>query len=271
MNQIGYSAMNIGMNELSIGIEQLKEMTATASFPVITSNLVYKKSRLPIGKKYIIQQVGDVKVGILGIMPLDESSVKSPANTGCSNESVKDEKVSEKIPAISLTEEIEMIPPEDALKAILTEVRSSANIVVLLSQYPLEITRTIANSTPGIDLAISSPAKKWVADDEKNKQQIPVVQTPYGCRSLGYVKFRLDDTGKILDHNEKSITLNDLVVSDEQIVQITGNDINQKISQEEAKKMEEETKALLKLTPAEYYEKLMKEQAEKSNLKGDVK
>ncbi len=169
-----------------------------------------------------------------------------------------------------MAEEIEMIPPEDALKAILPEVRNSANIVVLLSQYPLENTRTIVKSIPGIDLAISSPAKKWVAADEK-EEQIPVMQTQYGCKSLGYVKFRLDDTGKILDHKKKNITLNDLVLSDEQIVQITSNDINQKIKQEETKKMEEEAKTLLKLTPAEYYEKLIKEQSENKKLKGDIK
>jgi len=270
MNQIGYSAINIGINELSIGTEKLKEMTDTVSFPVITSNLVYKKSRLPIGKKYIIQQVGDVKVGILGITPIELSSGESSQDkaAGCSKESVKN--VSEKIPATQLTEEIEMIQPEEALKAILPEVRNSANVVVLLSQYPLEVTRTIVKSTPGIDLAISSPLKKWVTVDEK-EEQIPVMQTQYGCKSLGYVKFRLDDTGKILDHKKKSINLNDLVLSDEKIVQITSNDINQKIKQEEAKKMEEEAKALSKLTPAEYYEKLITEQSENKNLKGDIK
>jgi len=71
MSLMEYDAMNLGWNDLAFDTEFLNKMRSRAAFPLITSNVVYKDSGLPFGEKYIIKTVGNIRVGILGVMPLE--------------------------------------------------------------------------------------------------------------------------------------------------------------------------------------------------------
>ncbi|MDM8526275.1 hypothetical protein QUF80_23095 [Desulfococcaceae bacterium HSG8] len=262
MNLTGYSAMNIGWNELSVGSDVLNGMISGISFPLVTSNLVHKNSRLPLGKKYVISHVGDIRVGILGIMPVSPpASLCSTGGGGCGNHNAAghDHSQEEISPAL-LMENMEVIPPEDALQKLLPEVRKEADIVILLSQYSFEDTTSLVNQLEGIDLAVSGSRKRWARTNNKDSRGVPVMEVAYQTRKLGYLKVSLDDTGRVIQDKQKMIRLGDTVASDVQIAQITGNDIHKKIQEEEKRKLEEEARALLKLSPYEYYQKLMKEQ-----------
>ncbi|MCP4110134.1 MAG: hypothetical protein GY749_32200 [Desulfobacteraceae bacterium] len=256
MNLIDYSAMNMGWSELSTGTGFLKKVTSTISFPLITSNLMHKGTNATLGKKYVIKRMGDIRVGILGIIPPEQ---RDRYAKGCKQNLSEIKGQSEKaaVPLSLLMERLEIVPPEQALKNLLPEVRNQADIVILLSQYNLEDTSVLANSLGGIDLAISGRRKKLGSPSDTG---VPVLEVAYQCRGIGYVKLTLDDTGKITQKQNKMIPLTDKIASDQQIVMITGEDINKKIKNEEKRKAEEEQRALLKLSPQEYYEKVIKEQ-----------
>ncbi|MDD5723874.1 MAG: hypothetical protein PHY29_09105 [Syntrophales bacterium] len=246
MNRMGYAAMNLGGNEFSLGADFLKKVTADIDFPVVTSNLVYKDSRLPFGEKYVIKNVGDVRVAIIGIMPSDSfKNVLEPQSV----------------------ENMEIIPPKDALKDLLPEVAKKADLVILLSQCGFEITTLLVNSIDGIDLAISSLGKKSGFTGENTGT--PVLEVDYRGKYLGVLKLNVDNSGHVVLAENEMIKLDESVEPDEEIVKITGDDIRKKIGEErkirreqQRQEIEREIKELQKLSPQEYLEMQFKKSSE---------
>lgn len=253
MNLIPYTAMNLGWSDISAGTDFLKDSTSKLKFPFISSNAVYKESGLPLGEKYLIRETGGIKIAILGILPVTvpEKAAQSPASCGKEKEHSHSEETAGSKPEISI-EKVTVIPPEEALKQLVPEVRAKADVVILLSQCGFEATEQIVNQIKGIDLAITGPSGKPKAEQ---KTGVPVLQTSYGGKEAGFVKLTLNDSGQ-LTHTEKKVSLHDGIASQPEIAKITGDDIVKKLRDEEIKRMEEESKALLKLSPYEYYKKL---------------
>lgn len=254
MNLIPYTAMNLGWSDISAGTDFLKDAAPKMKFPFITSNAVYKETGLPLGEKYVIREVGGIKIGILGILPVTvpEKAAQSPASCGSKEkEHSHSEETAGTKPEISI-DKVTVILPEEALKQLLPEVRAKADVVILLSQCGFDATEQLVNQIKGIDLAITGPSGKPKAEQ---KTGVPVLQTSFGGKEAGIVKLTLNDSGQ-LTQTEKKVSLHDGIASQPEIAKITGDDIVKKLRDEEVKRMEEETKALLKLSPYEYYKKL---------------
>ena len=247
MDLMGYTAMNLGWNDLSIGTDFFKKADARFSFPLITSNLIYKESQLPVGEKYLIRQVGDVKAAILGVMPANPSDTLPPP--ACSP---ADQKPAPRQPS-ALPDHLEIIPPEEAIQALLPEVCSQADLVILLSQCGYEATVSLVNQLEGIDLAISGQRRTQRRADEKLRA--PVLEASHKGESIGWVKLTLDESGQVIQNQDQAIKLGSAIIPDTRVIKITGDDIEKKIRDE----FEKMRRALLKLTPYEYYEKLVKE------------
>ncbi len=112
----------------------------------------------------------------------------------------------------------------------------------------------------GIDLAISGQRMTAVHPDEES--EVPVMEATYQGKSLGFVRLTLDDTGRIIHKKNELLQLGDSIPSDTHISKITGDDIRAKVREEEMRKIEKESEALMKLTPQEYYELLKRQQSE---------
>jgi 2',3'-cyclic-nucleotide 2'-phosphodiesterase (5'-nucleotidase family) len=262
MNQIGYNAMNLGWNELRYASSLLDDMGKNIAFPFITSNAVQKDSNLPVGKKYHVRQIGNIKVGILGIMPLE------PA---------------EALPNPQFMERFTVTPPEDALKTLVPEVRKEADFVILLSHCGFKATSDLVSQVKGIDLAITgADGEREVNETEPGCQPdpesasvqtkadgktVPVMQIGYGLKSLGLLKLTLDDKGQIAQHESRLIKLDMSIPSDPQIAEITGTDLYKKVADvrkerdEEDQRKRQEAQEMLKLSPEEYLKKMNEKQA----------
>ena len=252
MDQMGYAAMNLGVIDFSLGIDFLKKVTSQTTIPLVTSNLVYKESGLPFGKKYVIASTGDVKVGILGIMPADTF---------------------ENLPTVLTRDALEIIAPEKTLKDLIPQVKNEADIIVLLSQCGLEATNFLIDNLDGIDLAIIGGVKKGELAGKKgpcgggsdgeeplraDKKALIMLVGRQG-ESLGSVLFTIDAAGQVIQRQGKMIPVDKSVAPDVQIAGITGDDIYKKIMQEKKMRQEKrrmkiarEIKELRKLTPEEY-------------------
>ncbi len=252
MNKMGYTAMNLGEDDFSLGAAFLKKAVSTADFPVITSNLIYRDSLLPFGEKYVVRDVGGIRVGIIGIMPTD-SFAKMMDQQAVSN--------------------LEIIPPSDALKDLLPEVREKADLVILLSQCGLEVTSLLVSNTisklDGIDLVISSTGGR--SHLTAGTAGTPVVTIGRRGKQLGVVKLRVADTGAVEVKKRELINLNESVALDGEIVAITGNDNRETIGERkkvlaetERKRMEREIEELQKLSPQEYVEMLKRKNSSTS-------
>lgn len=259
VNLMGYTAMNVGTGEFSLGVNFLKKKSADLNFPLVASNLSYAEGASPFTKKYVITQAGSLKVAILGVM-----------STG----------ILEKMPRSGTFGVVEVIPPGEALESLLPGIRKKADIVILLSQLGLSETNKLVNALKGIDLAIyggknNKPAKcgdEINAKSSAGKSGTPALKASSRGTHLGYVRLSMyntgDNTGRVAVDNRRMIFLNDAVAMDDNVLEITGDDVFKRAAEEkkrgaeeEQRKMGREIKELHKLSPMEYMEKILKEQS----------
>ena len=242
---MGYTAMNLGTGEFSLGVNFLREKSANLKFPLVVSNLSYADGVSPFTKRFVIAQAGGLKVAVLGVMPPE---------------------ILDKMPRSGTFGVVEVIPPGEALKALLPRIRKEADIVILLSQLGLTETKKLVDALKGIDLAIyggkdNKPAgcgKEIKPESSAWKSKTPAIKASSRGIHLGYVRLTVGDAGRVAVDNRKMIFLNNAVAMDDSILKITGKDIYKKVAEVERRKMEQEIEELHKLTPMEYMEKLQK-------------
>ncbi|MFP4499023.1 MAG: bifunctional metallophosphatase/5'-nucleotidase [Vulcanimicrobiota bacterium] len=149
LNHLGYDAMTLGNHEFDGGREALKELVAHAKFPVISAN-VKDKSHDPINiKPYIMKQVGDVKVGIMGLTTLEVATMIS---------NPEDKKA------------LEFLSVEDTAKKTVPRMREEgADVVVVLSHLGYEEDKKLAKSVKGIDFIIGGHSHTKATGPEDKK------------------------------------------------------------------------------------------------------
>ncbi len=239
MNQMGYAAMNLGGSELHAGMDFLREITADIGFPLLSSNLVFTDGQSPFWKKYVVTDLGNVKVGIVGVMPVD---------------GLKD------IIDPKYSENLNILPPQTTLEALVPAVRKEADVIILLSQCDLDETTAMVDAVKGIDFAIC-PGKTagcaGCADHGHGPQQGEtdlLHAARYGV-GLGFLQFTMDGSRQAQVIEQKMITLNTPVPAERLISEMLN----------EIKKLRGETaqakaRATLQLTPEEFIKQMQKEQ-----------
>ena len=238
MDLMGYDALNLGSREFFFGLDFLKSVSSGISFPFISSNLVYDKSRFPWIKDHILKNVGGLRVAILGVMPVEAF---------------------ENIPDPGSLKNLKIIPPETALKNLLPKVRKKADFVILLSQLGFEATTSLVDKLNGVDLAISYGRKRIGHPD---KGRTLVVHTGSQGKSLGFLQITMSENGEIIEHQWKTIKLGESVADDERIAKLVKDDFPKKATRQE---LEQEMNKLLKLRHHEYIEMINKKQAEEGD------
>lgn len=257
MDQMGYVSMSLGGIDFSLGTGFLKKATTGLSFPLITSNLVYRESGLPFGDKYFIADAGDLKVGILGVMPADAF---------------------ENMHADPYRDRLEIIPPEKALEALIPELKKKTDILVVLSQCGFDATNSIVDNLDGIDFAIiggikeEEIAKIPCGVDPEGKEFLSkdgktlLMQVGRQGESLGLARLTLDGEGRIIQRRGEIIPVNGTVEPDERIAGITGDDMyvtvrNQREKEKEKREKEimQEFEKLRRMTPGEYKEYIQRQ------------
>ena len=248
MGRMGYDVIGVVGIDFSLGAEFLKKIASDAGIRFVTTNLLYKDSMQPFGNKYAIINAGDIKVGVLSVLPVDAF-----------------DKISDK----KLVENLEIIPPETAIVAVLPEVRERADIVILLSQCGQEMARLIVKGQDCIDLSICCAGvgkkvrcgQRDVLKGTGEERISPVVMASYRGERLGYIRLGLDRDRHATMSQSKMISLDKSIHDDEEIVQITGKEMFDKVKEEKQKEMLKGIAELHKLSPAEYIEMQLRKQS----------
>jgi len=128
MNAMGFDAMVVGNHEFDYGQQVLQARIAQAKFPVLGANV----EGFPPLKPYVIKQVGDLKVGLMGVVTADTPAATHPRNVAG----------------------LKFSSPEAALKKYLPEVRPKVDLIVVLSHQGLEADKALAAQVPGIDVIV---------------------------------------------------------------------------------------------------------------------
>lgn len=79
LNKMNLKAMTLGNHDYNYGQERVKELESEAKFSILASNVVYKNGE-QFTKKYIIEEVSGVKVGIFGLSTPETLYKTNPNN-----------------------------------------------------------------------------------------------------------------------------------------------------------------------------------------------
>ncbi len=243
MERMGYDAMNLSGGDFSFGVEYLEKWSHEISFPLISSNIAAKEGAALPGwlRPYAILSSGDLKIGVLGILPNDSFDAidknKRPAG-------------------------LQITPPGPALKRLLVELSELTDCIFLLSQFDIETTKAIVSQLKGIDFAISHEKRSATPVDQTNSE---TALAPCGTESsnIETIKLSVSKAGPLFILENEPIVLDDSIPHNPELEALIKNKYLDKLREarylRNAKKLSAKHKALmdgLALPPHEFFTKI---------------
>jgi 2',3'-cyclic-nucleotide 2'-phosphodiesterase (5'-nucleotidase family) len=131
-NLMGYDAMGIGDDDLSLGKEFLAEALNRARFPFISSNTLDETSGQPLFRPYIIKEVNDLRIGIFSLLSQDVFLGPSdPRRKG-----------------------VIIRPPIETAQNLVNELTPKSDLIILLSHlgYPKDV--ELAQTVSGVHIIV---------------------------------------------------------------------------------------------------------------------
>ena len=178
MNSLGYHAVNIGAQELSMGQEHFAALLPSISFPLLSCNYDFSHAALSSRvKKYIVLKSGNLKIGITGLGAM----VKIPG--------------------------VEVSNPFIAVNEVAKKLKKELNcdFVICLSQLDDEHRKyddvKLAAASEYIDLIIGSQQRKLMIDPKvlgnAKKWNVYLSQSASDGRTVGEMKFEFNQANLI--------------------------------------------------------------------------
>jgi len=132
MNRAGYDFATFGNHEFEVTPKQLRSLIAAARFEFLCANVTDSAAGRPLTKPYEVRQVGDVRVGIFGLVTASAGR-KPAAQEG-----------------ITVQDAFAVAP------AVVAQLRGPgrADVVVLISHLGEPGDRRLAREVPGIDVIV---------------------------------------------------------------------------------------------------------------------
>lgn len=135
MHQMGYEGMNVGLNDLALGLEPLRKVARSNKLPLLSANLYELRSGKPAFQRLLVKDTGLLKVGVFGLM------TRAPSDIG---KYVTDQG-------------LEIRDPVASAKAVVAELKGQGcQLVVMMSQLSRQETELVMEKVPGIALALGS-------------------------------------------------------------------------------------------------------------------
>ncbi len=182
MNRIGYEAWCPGNHDLDISQANLRALTAIATFPTLSANLVDSAGRFPVGNRActIIKQNG-LRIGIFGLISQALYSLVNQNNlTG-----------------------IRVLSPVETAQRLIDTLRPQTDLVIALTHEGVDDDSALAAGVTGLDVIIGGHSH--------TRRTTPIVvndviiaQAGSNCENLGVLELTVDDhhvkshTGRLL-------------------------------------------------------------------------
>ena len=131
-NLMGYDAVGVGDDDLTLGKEFLLEISKKANFPFLSSNLFDEASGKNLFQLSLIKQVHGLRVGIFSLFSPDVFTNSSdPRRKG-----------------------LNIRPPIEVANAMVKELKPKADLVILLSHLGYAKDLELAQSVQGINMIV---------------------------------------------------------------------------------------------------------------------
>jgi hypothetical protein len=161
-NLMQYDAVAVGKNDLAAGISFLEKQAGRSNFIWLSANLVRRSTGKPVFPATIVRQVGNIRVGVIGLTDNDANNRLHP------------------------DEDAIILPWQDILPDLAAELSSQCDMLILLSNYPMSRNLEIINSLAKVHLVIlSSPRSGNSTPQLVNKSLL--VQTGKQGKYLGWM------------------------------------------------------------------------------------
>ncbi|MGB9715204.1 MAG: bifunctional metallophosphatase/5'-nucleotidase [Thermodesulfovibrionales bacterium] len=169
MNAMRFDAMVVGNHEFDFGQEVLRKRILEAKFPILGANV----EGLNMLKPYVIREISDIKIAIIGIVTEDTPVSTHPRNV------------------IGLT----FLSPEDTIKKYIDEFKGKVDIIVVLSHIGHQADRALAEKLRGIDVIVGGHSHTKVERPVLIGDTVIVQAWEHG-KALGVLDLTIKD-GKI--------------------------------------------------------------------------
>lgn len=190
-SKIGYDAINIGENDLSLGYNYLIDLQRKFEIPFISANLYRRDKNEALFQPYTIKDLLGLRVAIFGVLRNDPTILRS-----CEND-----------------QELYIIDPVIASKKIVKDLSDRCDLIIALTNLGYENSMEFVKQVDGIDLLISSHNAFREKQAIKINETI-IAQSKYQGQNIGDLLLYLDKNNDINNFEDLSRPLNETIIDD---------------------------------------------------------
>ena len=187
MNLLRYDAMALGGGDMRLGLDTLRQRMAEAEFPFLSANVVLSGTETLFTEPYIIKEMGDHRVAIIGLTEPGAADVVQGA--------------------------IAVLNPIETARSYVAEVSSQASIIIVLSHIGPEENMKLAGEVEGIDLIVSGAGQVLPGQAIQNETtgtlivQAEAPNPGHAGRMVGVARLQIDSQGEIRSHQWAAVSL----------------------------------------------------------------
>ena len=230
MKLLGTDAVTIGDRDLRFGYAKLKDRSQKDQLPIVSANLILKKTKAPAFDPYIIKKFGTVNVGIFGL-------ISDKADLGPARDS------------------LEAQDPTVTAKRVVAEMqKKGATVIVLLSQLGKVETEDLVTAVDGMDVAIAGRGVPLV----QKGRQIKNTSIVYGGEQgqyMGRTLVTLDESRHQINSESETFILSPEVGEKKEVasvVQAFEDKFNEKLRKAEKEQAAKQTVQTAQNDPDHY-------------------
>jgi 5'-nucleotidase / UDP-sugar diphosphatase len=181
MRSMRYDAWCPGNHDLDISQENLKALARVAGFPMVCANLVDDQGKFPLGNiPYTIVTKGDVRVGVIGVISQQLSSLVNQTNlTG-----------------------LRVLDPVTTVQRYADELQGKVDLVVALTHQGVDDDSLLAASVKGVGVIVGGHSHTRLKHP-RVVNGVLIVQTGSNAESLGVLDLEVD--GGVVTHYDGNL------------------------------------------------------------------
>jgi len=171
MNMMGYDVWCPGNHDLDISQDNLRSLVSIARFPTVSANLVNDRMKFPLGNRpYVVLERGGLRIGIIGIMSQELSSLVNQNNL------------------VGLR----VLSPVETVQRYVDELDPKTDLLIALTHQGADEDSALASQVHGLDLIVGGHSHTRLKKP-KLVNGVIIVQTGSNTENLGVLDLTVAD------------------------------------------------------------------------------
>ena len=196
---MGYDALGMGEWEVRFIKESSRAMPYGDSIPMICANIVDSSTgKLLVPAPYIVKKTpSGLKVGIISVV----------------GDNLLD-------PQVQANLQIRIVPPAEALRKYVKDLRKKCDLVILLSHTQIETTKQLASEIPGIDIVLGGHASSATSETLEQIGSVTLMRTKSLAKQVGKLVLDINADRKIVSATGEYVAMGSDIGDDPDMVKL---------------------------------------------------